>query len=134
MADTMTMAADAVSLQAKMWRLRRAVLETITPEDMVAITRKLIEKACEGCKQAIKLVFGYFIGRPGAAPLGLMLEEESRPVGAAAGGADSKRGVTAPPQRPAVTPNAHPSSGGSAASSAPPAPAAPVLTPEMERF
>jgi hypothetical protein len=113
MAETMvTTAGGGIGLREKMWQCRRAMLDAVTPEDIAAITRKLVEKACEGCKQAIKLVLGYVLGRPGHVPLALMLDEElPEPPAAAPAGAVSKRVVTAPAR-----------------------PEPPVLTPEMERF
>jgi hypothetical protein len=107
----MTIGGD-FDLRERMWQCRRAMLAAVSPDDVAAITRKLVEKACEGCKQAIKLVLGYVLGRPGAVPLGLTIEEEPPgPPAEAPAATVSKRVVTAP---------------------SPPQP--PVLTPEMERF
>jgi hypothetical protein len=44
--------------------MRKAIQEAATAEDMAAITRKMIELAKEGDKQAAKLVFQYVAGKP----------------------------------------------------------------------
>jgi hypothetical protein len=47
--------------------LRRALLDTVTPDDLQAITRQLIAKAREGDVAAARLVLAYTLGKPAAA-------------------------------------------------------------------
>src|SRR5262249_1994659 len=48
--------------------LRQAVLQSVTAEDLQAITRKLVELAKEGNVGAAKLVRAYAVGKPAPAP------------------------------------------------------------------
>lgn len=51
----------------QMTRLRMALLDCVTPEDIVAIAKAMIAKAAEGSLGAAKLVFSYVLGKPEAA-------------------------------------------------------------------
>ena len=44
--------------------LRRALCETVTEDDVRAVTRKLLQQARDGDPAAIRLLFAYAIGRP----------------------------------------------------------------------
>ncbi len=44
--------------------LRQALLDAVTPEDIQAIVRQLIHKACEGDVAAARLVLAYAVGKP----------------------------------------------------------------------
>lgn len=48
----------------QMARLRIALLDCVTPEDIVTITRAMIKKAADGSLGAAKLVFSYVLGKP----------------------------------------------------------------------
>jgi hypothetical protein len=48
--------------------LRQALINAITPEDIQAVARALIQRAAEGNVQAAKLLFSYAIGKPQPAP------------------------------------------------------------------
>jgi hypothetical protein len=52
-------------LARKVAALRKALIETVTEEDVREIGKVLIQKAKEGSPAAIKLVFQYAIGKPG---------------------------------------------------------------------
>lgn len=60
----MNVARPVESAKQKMVRLRQALLEAVTPEDVSTIAQKMLEKAKEGSVAAAKLVFGYVFGRP----------------------------------------------------------------------
>src|SRR4051812_22089587 len=47
--------------------LRQAFLNEVTPEDLAAIARTLIELAKAGDKAALKLLLSYTLGKPGPA-------------------------------------------------------------------
>ncbi len=44
--------------------LRRALLDAVTPENIQAIVRQMIHKACEGDVAAARLVLAYAVGKP----------------------------------------------------------------------
>jgi hypothetical protein len=48
--------------------LRQALINSITPEDIQAVAKALIQRAAEGNVQAAKLLFSYAIGKPQPAP------------------------------------------------------------------
>jgi hypothetical protein len=48
--------------------LRQALLKCVTEEDIVAITKAVIEEAKAGNMAAAKLLFQYVFGKPGSAP------------------------------------------------------------------
>ncbi len=50
-------------------RLRAAMLEAVTPEDMRAVTRKLVEMALEGDLKAIDLLLNRTLGKADSGPL-----------------------------------------------------------------
>ena len=52
-----------------MARLRAAMLEAVTTEDMRAVTRKLVEMALEGDLKAIDLLLNRTLGKADSGPL-----------------------------------------------------------------
>jgi len=48
--------------------LRQALLDSVTPTDIAAVAKALIQRAAEGNVQAAKLLLSYAIGKPGPAP------------------------------------------------------------------
>jgi hypothetical protein len=48
--------------------LRQALINSVTPEDIQAVAKALIQRAAEGNVQAAKLLFSYAIGKPQPAP------------------------------------------------------------------
>jgi hypothetical protein len=48
--------------------LRQALLNCVTEEDIIAITKAVIEEAKAGNMPAAKLIFQYVLGKPGSAP------------------------------------------------------------------
>lgn len=46
-------------------RLRTALLNCVTPEDIVTIAQAMIKKAAEGSLGAARFVFSYVLGKPG---------------------------------------------------------------------
>jgi hypothetical protein len=79
-------------------RFKKVLLETLTDEDMQAITRKLIELAKDGDLHAIKLLLAYTLGKPGQAFLSEMMavEPPHRAPQSAAGSPVALAPVTAP--------------------------------------
>lgn len=51
-------------MASRVAKLRCAMLEAVTPEDMTAIIRKLVELAREGDVQAAKEVLSRTLGKP----------------------------------------------------------------------
>jgi hypothetical protein len=122
----LTSAGSGPSIAARIKELRLAFLQAVTPDDIVAITRKLIEKACEGCRQCLKLVLSYCIGPPGRLPLGLtMAEELNEPCAEPVAAADRPAAEAALADGATVTKRVVTADAG---------PEPPALTPEMERF
>lgn len=52
------------ALAGQVARLRTALLDCVTPEDIVTIVRAMITKAAEGSLGAARLVFSYVLGKP----------------------------------------------------------------------
>lgn len=50
----------------QMTQLRTALLNCVTPEDIVAIAQAMIKKAAEGSLGAAKLIYSYALGKPEA--------------------------------------------------------------------
>ena len=68
-ASTLTSpAALSTPWAGKMTQLRTALLNCVTPEDIVTIAQAMIKKAAEGSLGAARLIYSYALGKPEAAP------------------------------------------------------------------
>lgn len=72
----------AVGHQTRSMKLRAAMLEAVTDEDMAAVIAKLVELAKGGDLKAIEMLLNRTIGRPLASPVNDPFEPGDRQTGA----------------------------------------------------